>query len=328
MANQEDVLKLAVGRWPAILQEYGVSEKAVSGKHAPCPKCEGVDRFRMIQRDGQGRWICNQCGSGDGMDLLLAVSGLSFKKACEWLRPKVSSLAYVPPNSVSPTDRKNRNMSNVKIWQEAVGFDGLEKDSLLDRYLGQRRLIPEEYSMADLRLHPGLPYYDEDGKAKGLFPAMLARVSTRDGKLASIHRTYLHEQKDGTIIKMRKMTPSSRDWKSGCVRLMSTAGHTRLIVAEGIETALSMRAIMYRRHGMKVPVWAAINADALTNIAIPDEIKQVIIGGDNDTSFTGQKAAYALANRMVVHDKRKAKVVIPETTGWDWNDQLCLEEKG
>ncbi|MDM4912857.1 primase-helicase zinc-binding domain-containing protein [Escherichia coli] len=44
-----------------------------SRRHAPCPACGGKDRFRFDD-NGRGSFICNQCGAGDGLDLIKRVN--------------------------------------------------------------------------------------------------------------------------------------------------------------------------------------------------------------------------------------------------------------
>lgn len=318
MSQRPDVMKLAVGRWPGILMNFGLDEKAVSGKHGPCPLCEGKDRFRVITLDGPLRWICNQCGGGDGMDMLMAITNLDFKQAADKLRPVVSGCAYVPPNRINKIDRKKFMKKNVELWKSGLNAHDNE---VFQQYMAFRGLQVAEYERADLRLVPKLDYYNDDGKMAGQMPAMLARISTRDGKLASIHRTYLAALKEGGYKTKKKMTSSSREWRGGCIRLFDTRNEIRLIVAEGIETALSVRAHIFRGHGQLIPCWAAGSANAMENIAIPDHIKIVMVAGDNDNNYTGQKAAFVLANRLVVHDKRNVRVVLPRIAG-DFNDEL------
>lgn len=52
--------------------------------HGPCPICDGRDRFRVQPKRGKrGRFNCRQCGiSGDPIDYLRIVKGLSFVDAC------------------------------------------------------------------------------------------------------------------------------------------------------------------------------------------------------------------------------------------------------
>jgi putative DNA primase/helicase len=318
----DDVMGLASGRWPNILAHFGADEATTSGKHSPCPMCGGKDRFRMIKLDGPARWICNQCGGGDGMDLLMNMLGCDFKAAAKKLRPIVFSCTYQPPTTIKKEERKRRMKQNVEVWQGATELKELPTHNTLGKYMAFRGLLKEEYSSADLRLHSGLKFYNDDGKPEGLKPAMLARVSTRDGKMALIHRTYLDQDKDGAFKTKKKMTAPGREWKGGCIRLFSTKNSSRIILAEGVETALSVRAIVFRKHGILIPCWACVNANAMENVALPDHITSVMVGSDNDSNFTGQKAAYSLANRLTIHDKRKVQVVVPADMGTDFNDEL------
>jgi putative DNA primase/helicase len=84
-------------------------------------------------------------------------------------------------------------------------------------------------------------------------------------------------------------------------------------IAEGIETALSASALF------AVPCWAAVNAGMLAAWQPPPEVKRIIIFGDNDPSYAGQAAAYALARRLG-SDARVVEVQIPAEVGADWND--------
>ena len=63
-------------------------------------------------------------------------------------------------------------------------------------------------------------------------------------------------------------------------------------MAEGVETALAVEAL----YGL--PCWATANANQLEKFMPPEGVKSISIFGDNDSSYTGQKAAYVLANRL------------------------------
>lgn len=83
-----DVAAAACGHWPELLAAMGI-DTPHRGKHGPCPACGGKDRFRLDDKGGRGTWICNQCGNGDGLDLLVRVTGKSTKEAAELLAPLV-----------------------------------------------------------------------------------------------------------------------------------------------------------------------------------------------------------------------------------------------
>lgn len=79
-----DVKAAARGRWPEVLATLGgLPRESLSGKHGPCPKCGGTDRFRFIDQES-GACYCNQCfctGNGDGISALQWARGWDFKTA-------------------------------------------------------------------------------------------------------------------------------------------------------------------------------------------------------------------------------------------------------
>lgn len=72
------VIHAANGRWPQIFPALGITVPA-GKRHGSCPKCGGTDRFRMDDKEGRGTWFCNQCGSGDGLDLVKLITGKDVK---------------------------------------------------------------------------------------------------------------------------------------------------------------------------------------------------------------------------------------------------------
>ena len=82
------------------------------------------------------------------------------------------------------------------------------------------------------------------------FPAMVAAVTDVAGKVMAIHRTYLApDGHDKPEVEQAKMMLGSV--RGGAVRL-AKAG-PRLVVAEGIETALSVQV------ATAMPTWAALS---------------------------------------------------------------------
>lgn len=90
----KEIAPMMVGNWQsAILSLTGVDLRNYKPKmHYPCPICGGTDRFRFDDRkpkarspDGSGGYFCNNCGSGDGMELYTKISGLTFSEAVNTL---------------------------------------------------------------------------------------------------------------------------------------------------------------------------------------------------------------------------------------------------
>ena len=97
----------------------------------------------------------------------------------------------------------------------------------------------------------------------------------------------------------------------GAIRLAGAG--SRLGIAEGIETSICAS----KRFGL--PVWAATCAHGLESWEPPEGVREVVIFGDNDASFTGQAAAYALAKRLTTKGFA-VQVHIPGQVDSDWAD--------
>jgi len=85
------VMRTAEGQWPRLLIELGgLAAEQLQNRHQPCPACGGTDRYRWDRDEGPGGWFCNQCGGkdrtgggGDGMDLLIRLTGWDFAEAAQ-----------------------------------------------------------------------------------------------------------------------------------------------------------------------------------------------------------------------------------------------------
>ena len=300
-----DVRPVAAGRWSGILLGLGMAPSFLTGKHGPCPLCEGKDRFRFDDKDGRGTYFCSGCGAGDGVQLAMGLTGLSFKDVAQ----RIEQIAGVVHQSAGKPGRSDDDKLQAlrRRWRES---HQVQRDDEALRYLAWRGLrlydLPE-----NIRLHPGLSYRDGDGNITGSFPAMLARVTAANGESVSMHRTYLQDGRKAPVEKPKKLM-EGLPITGAAIRLSPVS--EVLGIAEGIETALAAAELF------EVPVWSCISAQGVESFEPPTGVKEVLIFGDNDKNHAGQKAAEAAAHRLYLKGF-KVEVCIPPTVG-DWLDVL------
>lgn len=269
----------AIGKWYGILKHLGVPENFLSGKHQSCPLCQdGKDRFRWDNKRGEGTYYCSQCGAGSGMDFAMRWTGLGFPECAKKIDEIVGN---IPAGPVKP--QHDPLPALRKLQSSLAPMDGINP---VRRYLKGRGLTPSPAT----RFCPSWQYW-EDGRKKGFWPVMAHQFVGPDGSPLTWHVTYLTtEGHKAPLDAPRKVMPAIGPLSGGAIRLYR-AGKI-LGVAEGIETAIAAHQITGH------PVWACYSATLLEQFQPPEGVEHVVIFGDNDSSFTGQKAAYVLAHRL------------------------------
>lgn len=131
------VAEAAQGKWPVILQMLRI-DVPENGRHGPCPKCGGKDRFRLDDLDGRGTWICSQCGNGDGLDLVKLMTGYGVRKAAQEVAqvlnvPDVQELSVKPARQKAPKPERRVTCvsrtgwhGQVYVLQDEVSGEGAE----------------------------------------------------------------------------------------------------------------------------------------------------------------------------------------------------------
>jgi len=289
-----------------MLPALGIQESFLTGKHGPCPLCGGKDRWRWDNREGRGTWICSRCGAGDGIALVMQKNGWEFREAAKQIDFVIGSVPADAPKR-ERSDCEKRDAMN-KLWQSS---NAVEADDPVGRYLARRAGLTTFPSC--LRTASNVRYQADP---PSFHPAMIAMVTGPDGAASTLHRTYLTvDGRKAPVDEPRRMMPGTIA-RGSAIRL-ALAGDA-LGIAEGIETALSASALF------GIPCWAAVNAAMLTAWQPPFRVKRIIIFGDNDASYSGQAAAYALARRLGSQDCA-VEVRVPVESGTDWNDVHRLQ---
>ena len=132
----------ANGQWQNILVALGVEPRYLTGKHGPCPFCGGRDRWRFTDFNGDGLFICNQCGNGNGVTLAMRYFKLSFREAARLIEEVIGNPSSAPP----PTPSRKRDQGRIKrdlhrLWSDAHGFDqAIRLIFIFDRAASARRI--------------------------------------------------------------------------------------------------------------------------------------------------------------------------------------------
>jgi putative DNA primase/helicase len=293
-----DTKERSINRWRSILGNF-MPDELLSGKHGACPICGGVDRFRFDDMDGTGTFFCSKCGAGSGIHLLSLVLGCDHKEAWKKVEDVIGSSVLNKPAATVDREKIIKNilseckqiMEGGEVW----------------KYLESRNVLGYSSLLREV-------------KSKNGYSMMVGRFAAGN-KMTGLHVTFIKDGQKHYVVNRhngatacRKMYGLKKGALDGsAIRLAPLGSSTTLIVAEGIETAISAA----KRFGGH-PVWATGSAGLLTTVQIPEQVTEIIIAGDCDESFTGQAAAYNLAFRL--HAKKKRVTIHIPTEFGDWND--------
>ncbi len=254
------VASAAGGRWPYILSALGI--RVPSGKrHGACPACGGTDRFRLDDKEGRGTWFCNQCGNGDGLDLVRLVTGCTLKEAAGMVSevlvlPEVSEKPLMPAREKTPgketgagrytrLEKQSRNGEPVYLTNK-----GLHGYSL--------PLLTQSLNLAGMTFPAGsllLPLTDITGKITG------GQLISPDGDKSLLPGSQL----SGAFIALAGIPPESPE---------------QVIITEGYATALTV--------GLLAEGWIVAAVAATNLLKVAEQVRKrwpearIVLAGDND----------------------------------------------
>ncbi len=305
----------------------------------PCPQCGGTDRFAVNTK--KGVFNCRGCQKGgDAIALVQHVLGCDFIAACEAITGKRSprgggkqisdadraerdlkiAQERAKREHRDAMDRKKRHESAAEIWAASQRLCGAPLD-----YLRSRGLNPK-IACGQIRAHAGLKH--PDGAA---FPALVGRVAALDGSGCGVWRIFVAPDGSGKApVENAKLGLGNT--AGGAVRIGGVA--SEIGIAEGIETALACRQMIFADTGRLVPVWAALSTSGMRAIELPPEITSIRIYADADSEkmlkgmgkpSPGLEAAKDLSERLKT-EGRNIVISIP-SPGNDWLDDLRATER-
>lgn len=291
MSDAERITRALGGRWHG---RYGL---------ALCPAHTNTRTPALSLADaGDGRLLA-RCHAGCSFAAILdALRGLGLVEgAGHYAPPSAADLARI--REAEEAEARKREAQARNLWQDARPVPG----TLAETYLRARGItcpLPE-----GLRFHPEC----WQGPTARRWPALVALVEGCD-RLA-VHRTYLRPDGQGKApVEPAKMMLGAT--AGGAVRLVQAEGP--LVVAEGIETALSLASGLLRG---PATIWAALSAPGIASLRLPDLPGRLTVATDGDDA--GRTAGNKLAERATALGWQVS--ILPAPDGRDWNDILTLK---
>jgi putative DNA primase/helicase len=204
-----------------------------------------------------------------------------------------------------------------RIWNEATNPRG----TLAEKYLREQRKLdlPDELAGAVLRFHGACPWRNETTGTTDHVPALIVPFhSIGNDEITAIHRIALND--DGSK-RGRRMLGIVRHT---AIKLDPINNSGRLVVGEGIETALAARQYMTMNRIERMPVWAAGSAGAISFFPLINSIRKLFILGENNDGGANQRAIELCRARWRRCD-RKVVVIQPCQPFNDMNDALIAD---
>ncbi|MEM5331391.1 primase-helicase zinc-binding domain-containing protein [Paraburkholderia sp. JHI2823] len=321
--------------WISTLMSYGISADCLTGNASSCPVCGGDDRFTYDNKSGRGDWICRKCNdgypmAGDGLQLIARANRIGLYRLMRQLDGGTPPPSRAPLTSTAPAPKRKADPAFV-----AKRLDGMWSNArpqavgdLSMRYLQER--VPGLTAGPSPALRLGMLEYRYDKKVIGKWPGIVARFELPDGRLGTLHRTFLDPVKpakativspDGEILDAKLNDMTLNPLAGGAVRLMAPVDG-EIGVGEGLET-------VYGAHmDSGVPVWNCLNRVLLSKFVVPEGlgIKVVHIFMDFDDidprtrQSPGVSAGLVLAKRL----RAEGYTVVPhrpKLRGTDFADQ-------
>lgn len=309
-----EVTSAAAGKWPYVLAGLSIDVPDSSRRHAPCPACGGKDRFRFDD-NGRGSFICNQCGAGDGLDLIKKVNNCDTTEAAQ-LAADVLGIDY----RETETDRKAASQRRGQLEADRQRHEQERQKKAAEDAEQRRATFSRLYAgMRQRAIQGEAEYLQSKGLTGFNYPLMpdgslLLELVDESGAVAAAQT--ITTQGEKRLIKGSA--------KRGAYYAVNALERPQsVVIAEGLATALTCHLI--RTDALTV---AAIDAGNLLPVAEVMRRKypqaQIIIAADNDHQQGGPESGGTNTG------KDAAEKAALSVAGWvslpptdnktDWND--------
>lgn len=262
-----------------------------------------------------GKWTDAATGEhGDLLDVIQLSGGLAFDKAIKEAR-RFLSMPVPATDTVRPGRHRPAAVGSPdaarRLWAISQPIAGTRAESYL-----RQRAITGVTNLRSLRFHPRCYYRPDDEGPTQTWPALIAAVTDRDGRMTGAHRTWLDPAGFDPVRLGKAPIDTPRramgDLLGNAVRVgvvddVAAAG-------EGIETMLSLRMIL-----PVMPMLSALSAAHLAAILFPASLRRLYVARDDDP------AGDAARDTLIARAREAGIDAIPLSPALgDLNDDLRL----
>ena len=239
-------------------------------------------RLKSNAKGPAGKWVDEATSEfGDLLDVIRESCGLvEFRDVADEARrflnePHAELDPPAPGAQRQPAAERGSPDAARRLFAMSKPISG----TLAERYLAGRGILLTARERA-FRFHPGCYYRDlATGETKAL-PALIAAVTSLDGRITGLQRTWLDPAGNG---KAQLIDPRrSLGHLLGNAIWLGLEPGTRVPVmaaGEGFETMASLRTVM-----PALPVAAATSANHLAGLTFPPSCRRLYIAADADAA--------------------------------------------
>ncbi|WP_176060314.1 primase-helicase zinc-binding domain-containing protein [Paraburkholderia sp. BCC1876] len=331
-------LSLSPEQWISLLVANGVPAASLTGAACSCPVCGGDDRFTYDNKRGRGDWVCRKCDggdlmAGDGLRLICRLNRIGLYRLMTQIDgnpPARHTVTSVAGARAAPSPKRKADPAFVErrlngMWEQAL----VQREGDLSRRYLQAR-VPGLSAPPSKALRLGMLEYRYEKKLIGTWPGILARFELPDGRLGTLHRTFLERSvaakarivsAHGEFLDNKLNDMTLNPLRGGAVRLMEPE-NGEIGVGEGLET-------VYAAHmETGVPVWYCLNRILLSQFVVPQglgiRVVHIFVDFDEVDPRTGKSPGVAagveLARRLRA-EGFTVSVHRPKRRGADFADQ-------
>ncbi|TGS85146.1 DNA primase [Mesorhizobium sp. M3A.F.Ca.ET.174.01.1.1] len=237
-------------------------------------------RLRSNAKGPAGKWVDEATSEfGDLLDVIRESCGLiEFRDVADEARRFLAMPR--PPAQDSGAERQPAAArGSPDAARRLFAMSQPIAGTLAERYLACRGILLAARERA-LRFHPGCYYRDLVTGETQTLPALIAAVTSLDGRVTGLQRTWLDSNGNGKApVADPRRSLGNLLGNAIWLGIELGASISVMVAGEGLETMASLRVVM-----PALPVAAATSANHLAGLSFPPDCRRLYIAADADAA--------------------------------------------